>query len=47
MTHRIIDVKALEDFVVLVIFQNGVVKEYDVKIYDDIGDGIAVLKKVD
>ena len=32
MTHRIIDVKALEDFVVLAIFQNGVVKEYDVKI---------------
>ena len=31
MTHRIIDVKALEDFVVLAIFQNGVVKEYDVK----------------
>lgn len=31
MTHRIKEVKALENFVVSVIFQDGVEKEYDVK----------------
>lgn len=31
MTHRIIDVKVLKDFVVLAVFQNGVSKEYDIK----------------
>lgn len=31
MTHRIIDVKVLKDFVVLAVFQNGVEKEYDIK----------------
>ena len=31
MTHRIVNVKALDDFVVRVIFQNGVEKHYDIK----------------
>ena len=31
MTHRISDVRTLEDFVVSVIFQNGIEKEYDIK----------------
>lgn len=31
MTHRIKEVKALENFVVSVIFQDGVEKEYDIK----------------
>ena len=31
MAHRIIEVKTLDNFVVSVIFQDGVEKEYDVK----------------
>ena len=31
MTHRIINVKILKDFVVLAFFQNGVEKEYDIQ----------------
>ena len=31
MTHRIIAVKALDNFVISVVFQNGVEKEYDMR----------------
>ena len=45
MTHRIIDVKVLEDFVVNVIFQNGVEKEYDIKKLFEIFPQFALLTK--
>ncbi len=31
MTHRITDVKPLDNFVVFVIFQDGTEKEYDIR----------------
>ena len=31
MTHRILEIKTLNDFVILVVFQNGVEKKYDMK----------------
>lgn len=36
MTHRIVKIKTMENFVVSVVFQNGIEKEYDLKKLFDI-----------
>ena len=45
MMHRIIEVKALKNFVVSVVFQNGTVKEYDVEKLFDILPQFLIFKK--